>query len=105
MSAVPLPALVLAGTSDAPSSVAFILSAEAGPAKPTAAPSASIASKVLVLDMVFSLLTSTDGVSSQNNETSDLFPKHAKTSRIFGKLMAVIEVILDPGSSRIMADW
>src|SRR2546421_9672681 len=62
MSAVPLPALVFAGTSDLPSSVAFIFSAKAGPANAIAAPSASVASMVL-FDMVFSLLTSNVGVS------------------------------------------
>ena len=56
MSAVPEPVLVVAGTSCLPSSVAFILSAKAGPAKATAAPSASVASMVLV--MVLSLSTS-----------------------------------------------
>jgi hypothetical protein len=55
MSAVPLPVLVLAGTSDAPLRVAFIFSAKAGPAKATVAP--SVASVVLV-DMVFSLFAS-----------------------------------------------
>src|ERR1700680_897763 len=63
MSAVPLPAVVVGGTSEAPSSVAFILSAKAGPAKATVAPSASVASMVLVFDMVLSLLASSDGAS------------------------------------------
>src|SRR6266852_6871792 len=62
MSAVPLPAVVTAGTSEAPESVAFILSAKAGPAKATVAPSASVASMVLVFGMVLSLLASSDGV-------------------------------------------
>jgi hypothetical protein len=53
-----LPALVFAGTSDLPSSVAFILSAKAGPANANVAPSASVASMVLVFDMVFSLVAS-----------------------------------------------
>src|SRR5260370_32828158 len=62
MSAVPLAAVVVGGTSALPSSVAFIFSAKAGPAKAIAAPSAIVASMVL-FDMVFSLLTSNDGVS------------------------------------------
>src|SRR5215207_7160378 len=62
MSAVPLPAAVLAGTSCLPSSVAFILSAKAGPANATAAPIASEASMVL-LRIGFSLLTSNNDVS------------------------------------------
>src|SRR6202165_6162032 len=62
MSAVPLPALVTAGTSDLPSSVAFIFSAKAGPAKAAVAPNASVASTVLVFDMVLSLLASSDVV-------------------------------------------
>jgi hypothetical protein len=58
-----LPALVLAGTSDLPSSVAFILSAKAGPAKAIVAPSASVASMVLLFDMFLSLLASSDGAN------------------------------------------
>src|SRR5271156_4989426 len=53
MSAVPVPALVLAGTSDLPSSIALNFSAKAGPEKATAAANASVANMVLV--MVFSL--------------------------------------------------
>src|ERR1700755_1383954 len=49
MSAVPLPALVLAGTSDLPSSVALNLSAKAGPENATAAAKASVAYMVLVM--------------------------------------------------------
>src|ERR1700676_1837331 len=63
MSAVPLPAVVVGGTSEAPSSVAFILSAKAGPAKETVVPSASVASTVLVFSMVLSLLASSGGSS------------------------------------------
>src|SRR4029453_11495182 len=59
MSAVPLPAVVTGGTSEVPLSVAFILSAKAGPAQATAAPSASVASTVLVFNMVLSLLAQT----------------------------------------------
>jgi len=73
-SVAPLPALVVAA--DLPSSAAFILSAKAGPAKATAAPSASVASMVF-FDMVFSLLTSSDGVNSKNSEILFLFPKAA----------------------------
>jgi hypothetical protein len=58
-----LPALVTAGTSALPSSVAFIFSAKAGPAKATVTPIASVASMVLVFDMVFSLLASSDGAT------------------------------------------
>src|SRR5437868_10360809 len=69
-SAVPLPALVFGGTSDLLSSVAFILSAaRAGPAKAIAAPSASVASMVLVigsLPVVLSLKTARIQVYSQN---------------------------------------
>src|SRR6266481_3226568 len=63
MSALPVAVLVLGGTSDLPSRVAFIFSAKAGPARATVAPSASIASMVLVFDMVLSLLASDDGAS------------------------------------------
>src|ERR1700722_9367556 len=63
MSAVPVAALALGGVSDLPSRVAFIFAAKAGPAKAMVAPSASVASMVLVFDMVFSLLTSSDGAS------------------------------------------
>src|SRR5699024_12531492 len=59
MSAVPVPALVVAGTSDLPSSFAVSFSAKAGPARATAAPSVSVASKVL-FGMVLSPLTSQD---------------------------------------------
>src|SRR6476646_8514421 len=67
MSAVPVAALVLGGTSALPSSVAFILSAKAGPANANVAANASDASVVLLdmiflLDMAFSLLTANDGV-------------------------------------------
>src|SRR3954452_2193617 len=57
MSAEPFAALVFGGTSELPSSVAFILSARAGPANATVAPNPSITSMVLVFDMVLSLLT------------------------------------------------
>src|SRR6267142_475390 len=63
MSALPVAVLVLGGTSDLPSRVAFIFSAKAGPARATVAPSASVASMVLVFDMVLSLLASDDGAS------------------------------------------
>src|SRR5712691_5722923 len=63
MSALPVAALVLGGTSDLPSRVAFIFSAKAGPARATVAPSASVARMVLVFDMVLSLLASDDGAS------------------------------------------
>jgi hypothetical protein len=49
-----VPALVLGGTSDLLSRVTFIFSAHAGPAKATVAPSASVASTILVFDMVSS---------------------------------------------------
>src|SRR5258708_5455642 len=95
MSAVPVPLVVVAGTSDLPSSVAFILSAKAGPAKATVAPSANVASMVLVFDMVFSLLASSHGVrfktvsvskrcQFQNNATRNLFPETAQTPKILG---------------------
>src|SRR6266436_7382522 len=54
MSALPVAVLVLGGTSDLPSRVTFIFSANAGPAKATVAPSASVASMILVFDMVSS---------------------------------------------------
>src|SRR5215470_13364643 len=56
MSAVPLAVLAFGGTSDLASSVALYLSANAGPAKATAAPSASAANMVLVM-LSISLLT------------------------------------------------
>src|ERR1700737_1690002 len=79
MSAVPLPALVLAGTWDLPSSVALIFSAKAGPAKATVAPSASVTSMVLVFDMVVSLLASIDGAGHSNTRIRDLFPEADRT--------------------------
>src|SRR5882724_2625120 len=63
MSAVPVPVLVVGGTSDLPSSLIVILSAKAGPAKANAAPSASVASMILVFDMVLSLWAPTGGAS------------------------------------------
>lgn len=74
MSAVPLAALAFVGTEDAPYSVAFILSAKAGPAKAAVAPSTSVANMV-VFEMLFFLLASSDDVSSQNNEISFFIPK------------------------------
>src|ERR1700704_2971888 len=83
MSEVPLPALGLGGTSDLPSRVAFILSAKAGPAKATAAPIASVASVILVFDMVLSLWT-----SIYNNATPDLFPDSVRTGLNFIEAIA-----------------
>src|ERR1700733_11988606 len=98
MSAVPLPALVLGGTSDLPSRVAFILSAaKADPAKATAAPSASVASVILVLDMVFSLL-----VSIWNNRISDLFPDSARTR--LNLIRAIAGILLHTGNSGLPGD-
>jgi hypothetical protein len=57
----------LAGTSDAPLRVAFILSAKAGPARATVAPSANVASMVLVFSMVFSL-SALDGACSKQSD-------------------------------------
>src|SRR5215210_8079583 len=94
MSAVPFAALVFGGTSDLPSSVAFILSAKAGPANAKVAPSASVASMVLVFDMVLSLLTSSLVVPVQNNGISFLFPESTRTLEIFKQLMGGIPAIL-----------
>src|SRR5205085_4408492 len=86
MSAVPVPAVVVAGTSDLPSSVAFIFSAEAGPAKATAAPSASVASMVLV--MVLSLLTSAMFVSLTTARFRIYSRKRPQRRKIFGQTEA-----------------
>src|ERR1700730_16412096 len=93
MSALPLAGLAFGGTSDLPSSVAFIFSAKAGPAKAMVAPSASVASVVLVFDMVFSLLASSEG-QFQNNRIPVLFPEWTQTPRILRQLMAEIAAIL-----------
>src|SRR5262245_49830360 len=76
MSAVPVAALVTGGTSDLPSSVAFILSAKAGPAKATAAPNASVASMVLVMGL--SLLS-----SASKQRVSNFIPEMAAVLRNF----------------------
>src|SRR5216684_272689 len=83
MSAVPLPALVLAGTSEAPSRVAFIFSAKAGPAKAIAAPSASVASMVLVFDIGLSLLASSDGASLKQQDSGFIPEKRRKRPEFF----------------------
>src|ERR1700690_4249919 len=67
MSAAPLPVLALAGTSEGPLRVAFSFSAKAGAAKATVAPSASVASMVLVFSMVFSLWRRVAPVSKQRD--------------------------------------
>src|ERR1700722_4844781 len=100
MSAAPLPVLVLAGASEAPLRVAFSLSAKAGPAKATVAPSANVASMVLV----FSIWSSPCGrlavpVSKryqfQNNETPVLFLQQTPTSHILKQPVALMAAILE----------
>src|SRR2546421_835154 len=92
MSAVPLPAEVLAGTSDLPSSTTFILSAKAGPANATAAPSVSEAS--MVLFMGFSLLTSHDDVSFKTAGFCFYSRNDAIRPKISGELIVGIAVII-----------
>src|SRR3954465_7369508 len=82
MSAVPVPALAFGGTSVLPSSVALILSAKAGPANATIAPSTSVASLVL-FDMVFSLFLVNDD-SASKQYCSGFIPKMTLTT---GNLM------------------
>src|SRR6266436_9799843 len=94
MSALPVAVLVLGGTSDLPSRVAFIFSAKAGPAKATVAPSASVASMVLVFDMVFSLLTSSDGVSLKTMGFRTYSRNRFKGCQIFRQPRALITAIL-----------
>src|ERR1700730_15457508 len=94
MSAVPLPALVLAGPSAAPSRVAFIFSAKAGPAKAIAAPSASVASMVLVFDIGFSLLASCDGASLKTTRFRFYSQKPLKRLEFFKRSMAGTHAIL-----------
>ena len=84
----------MAGTSAVPSSVAFIFSAKAGPAKAKVAPNASVTSMVLVVDMVFSLLASMIGASFQNKTIPNLFPETAETPEIFRQLSPPIAGIL-----------
>src|SRR5580700_9020617 len=60
-----------------------IFSAKAGPVKATAAPSASVASMILVFDMVLSLWTSIDGADLHNSWFSILFPYKAFLARNF----------------------
>src|ERR1700709_149915 len=103
MSAVPVPAEVLAGTSDLPSRAAFILSAKAGPAKASVAASASEASTVF-FDMVFSLLTSRDGVKLETVGFRIYSRKRLKRRQIFRQLMAGITAILAMKSKLIMTD-
>src|SRR5262249_2733089 len=82
MSAVPLPALVLAGTSDLPSSDALYLSAKAGPEKATAAANASVAYVVLV--MVLSLPVDVKcWCQTHNKRNWALFPKPAIARQYF----------------------
>src|SRR3954465_14793514 len=99
MSAEPFAALVFGGTSELPSSAAFILSARAGAANATVAPSPSITSMVLVFDMVLSLWTLVVWPAA-NNENAILFPKPERTLEIFSQLMAGIRAILLGRSSR-----
>src|ERR1700730_7884508 len=94
MSAVPLPALVLAGTSDALSRVAFIFSAKAGPAKAIAAPSASVASTVLVFDIGLSLLASSHGASLKTTRFRFYSRKWLKRLEFFERSMAGTHAIL-----------
>src|ERR1700731_2104737 len=94
MSAVPLAALVLGGTSDLPSSVAFIFSAKAGPAKVTVAPSASVATMVFILDIVLSLLASSDGASFKTMRFRFYSREPFETSQIFKQSMAGIAAML-----------
>src|SRR5882724_5154503 len=82
MSAVPVAALVLGGTWALPSSVAFIFSAKAGPAKAIAAPSASVTSMVL-FDMVFLPVDVKRPCQPQNNDFPNLFPIRRQTPRNF----------------------
>src|SRR6266508_4799008 len=93
MSAVPLAALVLGGTWALPSSVAFILSAKAGPAKAIAAPSANVTSMVL-FDMVFLPVDVKRPCQPQNNDFTNLFPKRRQACEISWKLTAQSAFIL-----------
>src|SRR5215207_87299 len=93
MSAVPLAALVLGGTWALPSSVAFILSADAGPTKAIAAPSASVTSMVL-FDMVFLPVDVKRKRQPQNNDFTNLFPKRRQRPKISCKPMAQSASIL-----------
>src|SRR5437899_5659061 len=104
MSAVPLAALVLGGTWALPSSVAFILSARAGPAKAIAAPSANVTSMVL-FDMVFLPVDIKRPCQPQNNDFTNLFPKRRQTPEISWKplaqsafILAIEFAVLDYGS-------
>src|ERR1700691_3257043 len=94
MSAVPLPALVLAGTSEAPSRVAFIFSAKAGPANATAVPSASVASTILVFDMVLSLWALVDGANFKTAGFRSYSRRRPVSREIFKQLMARPAAIL-----------
>src|SRR4030088_2246814 len=94
MSAVPVAALGLGGTCALPSSVAFILSATAGPAKAIAAPSANVTSMVL-LDMVFLPVDVKRPCQPQNNDFTNLFPKRRQRLKISWKLMAQSAFILE----------
>src|SRR5665647_3107010 len=104
MSAVPVPALVVAGTSDLPSSVAFIFSAKAGPAKAKVAPSASIVSMVLVFDMVFSLLASSDGASFKTMGFRLYSRNRLEPLRIFRRPMTAKAAIVAVGSILSVTD-
>src|ERR1700736_6500900 len=104
MSAVPVPVVVAAGTSDLPSSVAFIFCAKAGPAKATVAPSASVASMVLVFDMVFSLLASSHGVSFKTIRFGIYSRKPPKRLKFWRQSTAEFAVILATAMRWILAD-
>src|SRR5579859_2946982 len=77
MSAVPVAVEAFGGTSDLAFSVALYLSANAGPAKATAAANESTANMVLV--MALSLLTSDYDTRFQNIGIPILFPKSARS--------------------------
>src|SRR5436309_6295481 len=96
MSAVPVPALAFGGTSALPSSVAFILSAKAGPANATAAANASVASMVL-FDIGFLPVDAKRRCQLQNSALPDLFPNWRSTHEISWKPIAESAAILAIG--------
>src|SRR5258708_28795465 len=104
MSAAPLPAVVVGGTSEAPSSVAFILSAKAGPAKAAVAPSASVASTVLVFDMVLSLLAQSEGASFKTTRFRFYSRNRPKRPEFFKQSMAGIAALLAIKFRRTVTD-
>src|ERR1700730_12033979 len=104
MSAVPVLVVVVAGTSDLPSSVAFIFCAKAGTAKATFAPSASVASIVLVFDMVFSLLASSHGDSFKTIRFGIYSRKPPKRLKFWRQSTAEFAAILATAKQWIVTD-